>query len=85
MGVTGIWQWVVILLIVVILFGGRGKISAIMGDLGKGLRNFRSGMKDSKDSGGEDPDMIQAGTGSAAGQKKTAKKKRAAKKARAKA
>lgn len=44
MGISGIWQWVIILVIVLILFGGRGKISGIMGDLGKGLRNFRTGM-----------------------------------------
>ena len=46
MGITGIWQWVLILAIVLILFARPGKISGIMGDFGKGLRNFKSGMKD---------------------------------------
>ena len=41
MGWTGIWQWVVVLAIVLLLFGGRGKISALMGDFGKGLRSFK--------------------------------------------
>ncbi|MCG8509253.1 MAG: twin-arginine translocase TatA/TatE family subunit, partial [Rhodospirillales bacterium] len=41
MGWTGIWQWVVVLVIVLILFGGRGKISALMGDFGKGLKAFK--------------------------------------------
>ncbi len=46
MGAFGIWQWVVVLAIVLLLFGGRGKISALMGDFGKGLRSFKKGLKD---------------------------------------
>ena len=46
MGVMGIWQWVIVLAIVLLLFGGRGKISALMGDFGKGLKSFKSGLKD---------------------------------------
>jgi len=38
-------QWLVILAVVLLLFGGRGKISASMGDFGKGLRNFKTGLK----------------------------------------
>ncbi len=45
-GWTGIWQWVVVLAIVLLLFGGRGKISALMGDFGKGLKSFKKGMKE---------------------------------------
>jgi len=37
---------VVILLIAVLVFGGRGKISAIMGDMGKGISSFRKGLKE---------------------------------------
>ena len=51
-GWTGIWQWVVVLAIVLLLFGGRGKISQLMGDFGKGLKSFKKGMKE--DSGAED-------------------------------
>lgn len=36
----------VIALIVLVLFGGRGKISSIMGDMGKGISSFRKGLKD---------------------------------------
>jgi len=46
MGVMGIWQWVIVLAIVLLLFGGRGKISGLMGDFGKGLKSFKKGMKD---------------------------------------
>ena len=44
MGFTSIWHWVIVLIIIVILFGGRGKLSSLMGDLGTGLRNFKRGM-----------------------------------------
>ena len=44
MGFTSIWHWVIVLIIVVILFGGRGKLSSLMGDLGTGLRSFKRGM-----------------------------------------
>ena len=53
MGIGGIWQWVVVLAIVLILFGGRGKISQLMGDFGRGLRSFKKGVK-------EDPKIIDA-------------------------
>ena len=41
-----IWHILVVLLIVVILFGA-GKIPQIMGDLGKGIKSFKSGLDDS--------------------------------------
>lgn len=37
---------IVILVIALLVFGGRGKISAIMGDLGKGITSFKKGLKD---------------------------------------
>jgi sec-independent protein translocase protein TatA len=43
MGATSIWHWVILLLIVVLLFG-RGKISEIMGDVAKGIKSFKKGM-----------------------------------------
>ncbi len=42
----GPWQLLIILVIILILFGGRGKISALMGDFGKGLKSFKSGLKE---------------------------------------
>ena len=50
MGFTSIWHWLVVLVIVVVLFGGRGKLSALMGDLGTGLRNFKKGMNNEEES-----------------------------------
>ena len=49
MGIGGIWQWVVVLVIVLVLFGGRGKISSLMGDFGKGLKNFKKGVSSDDD------------------------------------
>lgn len=46
MGFTSIWHWLIVLAVVLLLFGGRGKISALMGDFGKGLKNFKSGLKE---------------------------------------
>ena len=42
-GSFSILHWIVVLAVVLLLFGGRGKVSAIMGDFGKGLRNFKTG------------------------------------------
>ena len=39
----GIWQIVIIVILVVLLFG-RGKISSLMGDLAKGIKSFKKGM-----------------------------------------
>jgi sec-independent protein translocase protein TatA len=44
----GIWQVVLILLIVLILFGA-GKLPKVMGDVAKGVKNFKSGLKDEDD------------------------------------
>ena len=41
----GIWQVVLILLIVVILFGA-GKLPRVMGDVAKGIKTFKSGMRE---------------------------------------
>ncbi|MCL4161230.1 UNVERIFIED_CONTAM: hypothetical protein GTU68_053842, partial [Idotea baltica] len=40
MGGTSIWHWAIVLLVVVLLFG-RGKISEVMGDVAKGIKSFK--------------------------------------------
>ena len=40
----GIWQIALVILLAVLLFGGRGKISSIMGDFAKGIKSFRKGL-----------------------------------------
>ena len=48
MGFGSIWHWVIVLVIVLLLFGS-GKISNIMGDVAKGIKSFKKGMKDEED------------------------------------
>ena len=49
MGGLSIWHWLIALAVVLLLFGGRGKISQIMGDTAEGIKAFKKGMKDDKD------------------------------------
>jgi len=46
MGSFSIWHWLVLIAVVAILFGGRGKISDLMGDVAKGVKSFRKGLAD---------------------------------------
>ena len=46
MGSFSIWHWLIVAVIVVVLFGGRGKLSNIMGDAAKGIKAFKEGLKD---------------------------------------
>lgn len=39
-------HWVIVIAVVALLFGGRGKLSGIMGDAAKGIRAFKDGLKD---------------------------------------
>jgi len=49
MGSFSIWHWLVVLLVVLLLFGS-GKISGLMGDLAKGIKSFKKNMaEDEKD------------------------------------
>jgi len=49
MGSFSIWHWLVVLLVVLLLFGGN-KISGLMGDLAKGIKSFKANIKeDEKD------------------------------------
>jgi sec-independent protein translocase protein TatA len=45
MGTFTIWHWLVVLVVVALVFGGRGRLSGIMGDAAKGIRAFREGLK----------------------------------------
>jgi len=45
MGSFSIWHWLIVIAVVALLFGGRGKLSGLMGDAAKGIRAFRDGLK----------------------------------------
>jgi len=49
MGAFSIWHWVIVLVVVLVLFGGKGKISGLMGDVAKGIKSFKKGMADDED------------------------------------
>ena len=58
-GTFSILHWIVVLAVVLLLFGGRGKVSAIMGDFGKGLRNFKTGLKGPEEDATEEAEVIE--------------------------
>jgi len=46
MGTFSIWHWLIVLAVALLLFGGRGKIKSIMGDIGQGVTAFKKGLKE---------------------------------------
>jgi len=44
MGSMSIWHWILVLAVGLLLFGGRGKISELMGDFAKGIKSFKKGL-----------------------------------------
>jgi sec-independent protein translocase protein TatA len=60
MGTFSIWHWVIILAVVLLLFGA-GKIPRLMGDLAKGITAFKKGLKEELPGGdGDNPKPIEA-------------------------
>jgi sec-independent protein translocase protein TatA len=53
MGSMSIWHWIIVLAVGLLLFGGRGKISELMGDFAKGIKSFKKGL--SEDEKAEEP------------------------------
>jgi sec-independent protein translocase protein TatA len=46
MGGFSWWHWVILLVVVLVLFGGKGKVSDLMGDVAKGIKSFKKGLAD---------------------------------------
>ena len=46
MGSFSWWHWVIVLVVVLVLFGGKGKVSDLMGDVAKGIKSFKKGLAD---------------------------------------
>ena len=72
MGAFSIWHWIIVLIVVLVLFGGKGKLSSIMGDFGKGLKNFKDQVKSNKEIEEEEIEVVS--------EKKISPKKKANKK-----
>jgi len=57
----GFWQIAIVVVLVVLLFG-RGKISSLMGDVAKGIKSFKRGMSDNTDQSGSSSPTDQTPT-----------------------
>lgn len=55
MGSIGVWQVLLVLVIVLIIFGA-GKLPRVMGDFGKGIKSFKTGLKEEEEAEGEAKD-----------------------------
>jgi sec-independent protein translocase protein TatA len=49
MGSLSPWHLIIVALLLVVLFGGRGKLSSFMGDAAKGIKAFKDGLKEEPD------------------------------------
>ncbi len=61
MGSFSIWHWLVVLLVVLLLFGS-GKVSNLMGDFAKGIKSFKKNMADDTDASMETVDDKPSGS-----------------------
>lgn len=59
-GYPGFWQILIVVLLVVLLFG-RGKISDLMGDVAKGITSFKKGLKDDEEEVKETVQTLEPG------------------------
>ena len=48
MGSMSLWHWIIVIAVVLLLFG-RGKISELMGDVAKGIRSFKKGLAEDEE------------------------------------
>ena len=60
MGSFSIWNWLLVLAVVLVVFGGGGKISGLMGDVAKGIKNFKAGMKEDEQAAAEKAKELEA-------------------------
>ena len=61
MGGLSIWHWMIVLVVVLLLFGS-GKVSGLMGDFAKGIKSFKKNMAEPDDASMEDSAVKPAGT-----------------------
>ncbi|HXY59559.1 MAG TPA: twin-arginine translocase TatA/TatE family subunit [Methylocystis sp.] len=55
MGGLSIWHWIIVGGVVFILFGGKFKVSDVMGDVAKGIKAFKKGMAEDDEAEKEKP------------------------------
>jgi sec-independent protein translocase protein TatA len=73
MGSLSIWHWIIVIGVAALLFGGRGKISNLMGDVAQGIKAFKKGMQEDEtatsDAAKSEPKSIDHQTGDTSGAK----------------
>jgi sec-independent protein translocase protein TatA len=63
MGFGSWWHWVLLLVVVLVVFGGKGKVSDLMGDVAKGIKSFKKGMaEDDEPAKKDEPPKVLEGT-----------------------
>ena len=55
MGSFSLMHWLVVIVVALILFGGKGRLTNVMGDLASGIKSFRKGLTDEEKSEAEKP------------------------------
>ena len=58
MGSFSIWHWLIVLVVVLLVFG-RGKIPELMGDMAKGIKSFKKGMADDDEDAPSDAKTVE--------------------------
>ena len=54
MGSLSIWHWLIVLAVVILLFGA-GRVSSLMGDLAKGVKTFKNELKEDEEPSPDSP------------------------------
>jgi len=60
MGSLSIWHWLIVGAVLLLVFGGRGKISDMMGDVAKGIKAFKRGMSDEEAADAAKPEAAKS-------------------------
>jgi len=55
MGSLSVWHWLLFMAVALLVFGGSGKISSIMGDVAKGIKSFKKGMAEDDEAAKDEP------------------------------
>lgn len=62
MGAFSLWHWIVVLVIVLLVFGA-GKLPNVMGDMAKGMKAFKKGLKEEDETAAADPKLTEGKPG----------------------
>ena len=62
MGSLSIWHWLIVLAVGLLLFGGKNKVSSLMGDFAKGIKSFKKNMAEPDDASMEESADKPTGT-----------------------